>query len=95
MKNLGNMLKQAQQMQANPVSYTQPAGANSLWRAGARAFFIDQRASRVGDIVTVQINIDDQASTQNKTSASRSATGPTVSLGIRRGAGMSRCWGSA
>ena len=67
------LVAQAQAMQASPVSYTQPAGANSLWRAGARAFFIDQRASRVGDIVTVQINIDDQASTQNKTSSSRSS----------------------
>ncbi len=67
------LVAQAQAMQANPVSYNQPAGANSLWRAGARAFFIDQRASRVGDIVTVQINIDDQASTQNKTSSSRSS----------------------
>jgi flagellar L-ring protein precursor FlgH len=68
------LVAQAQQMQSNPVSYAQPAGANSLWRAGARAFFIDQRASRVGDILTVQINIDDNASTQNKTSAGRTSS---------------------
>jgi len=49
----------------------QPASANSLWRVGARAFFIDQRASRVGDILTVQIDIDDSAKTQNTTNASR------------------------
>ena len=48
-----------------------PASANSLWRAGARAFFIDQRAGKVGDILTVQIDIDDSAKTTNSTSASR------------------------
>ena len=52
----------------------QAASANSLWRTGARAFFIDQRASRVGDILTVQIDIDDSAKTTNSTSSSRTAS---------------------
>jgi flagellar L-ring protein precursor FlgH len=51
----------------------QPASANSLWRVGARAFFIDQRASRVGDILTVNIDIDDSAKTSNSTQTSRTA----------------------
>ena len=67
------LVAQAQAMQANPVSYSQPAGANSLWRAGARAFFIDQRAARVGDILTVQIDINDSAQTSNASNSSRTA----------------------
>ena len=51
-----------------------PASANSLWRSGARAFFIDQRAGRVGDILTVQIDIDDSAKTINSTTSSRNAS---------------------
>lgn len=51
----------------------QPASANSLWRTGARAFFNDQRAGRVGDILTVQIDIDDSATTNNASSSSRTA----------------------
>lgn len=51
----------------------QPASANSLWRIGARAFFIDQRASRVGDILTVQIDIDDSAKTSNASASSRTS----------------------
>ncbi|HEX2801649.1 MAG TPA: flagellar basal body L-ring protein FlgH [Phenylobacterium sp.] len=51
----------------------QPATANSLWRRGARTFFIDQRAGRVGDILTVEINIDDNAKTTNTTSSSRTS----------------------
>jgi flagellar L-ring protein precursor FlgH len=50
-----------------------PAGANSLWRSGARAFFVDQRASRVGDILTVNIDIDDSAKTSNSSSSSRTS----------------------
>jgi flagellar L-ring protein precursor FlgH len=56
-----------------------PASANSLWRTGARAFFADQRAGRVGDILTVLIDIDDSAKTINSTSTSRTAG---VSAGI-------------
>lgn len=48
------------------------ASANSLWRTGARTFFGDQRARRIGDIVTVNIDIDDRAQTQNSTARSRS-----------------------
>ena len=51
-----------------------PASANSLWRTGARAFFGDQRAARVGDILTVQIDIDDRAKTTNSTTSSRDSS---------------------
>ena len=47
------------------------ASANSLWRTGARTFFGDQRARRIGDILTVNIDIDDRAQTQNSTQRSR------------------------
>jgi flagellar L-ring protein precursor FlgH len=50
-----------------------PASANSLWRVGAREFFADQRAGRVGDILTVLIDIDDSAKTINSTTSSRTS----------------------
>ena len=49
------------------VSYN----ANSLWRNGSRSFFKDQRAHQIGDLLTVTVNITDQANFANETQRSR------------------------
>lgn len=57
-----------------PAPTTASHMSNSLWRQGARAFFKDQRASRVGDILTVVIGINDKAKFNNTTTRSRTNT---------------------
>ncbi len=52
---------------AQPASYS----PNSLWRNGSRAFFKDQRAHQVGDILTVKVNLNDRAVIDNQTKRSR------------------------
>lgn len=63
--------------QSQPLPPPAPASANSLWRTGARAFFHDQRASKIGDILTVLINIRDNANVQNQTATSRDSSTDT------------------
>ena len=53
-----------------PVTYN----PNSLWRNGSRAFFKDQRAHQVGDIMTVKVNINDTAQFQDQTQTTHTAT---------------------
>lgn len=45
--------------------------SNSLWRPGSKAFFKDQRASQVGDILTVLISMNNSASTSNESKRER------------------------
>src|SRR5690349_24867384 len=71
-----------------PMPTPQPASynPNSLWRSGSRAFFKDQRARQVGDILTVIVNITDKAAMANETQRSRTNTedsGVTDFLGAK------------
>jgi len=54
-----------------PVPQSAVYNPNSLWRNGSRAFFKDQRAMQVGDIMTVKVKITDNAKIENGTKRSR------------------------
>jgi len=62
-----------------PVSLPMPSPKNvtpqknSLWAADRTTFFKDQRASDIGDIITVVIDIDDEAALENESSRTRSS----------------------
>lgn len=46
---------------------------NSLWGGDKQTFFKDQRANNIGDILTVMIDIEDEATLENETERSRSS----------------------
>jgi len=56
------------------VQATKGKAANSLWQQGSRSFFKDQRANRVGDILTVVVKISDKADLDSQTQVSRANT---------------------
>lgn len=56
-----------------PAPETMPNEVNALWRGGSRAFFKDQRAATVGDIVTVLVNMNDNANLKNVSTATRNS----------------------
>jgi len=51
--------------------------SNSLWQPSRQTFFKDQRASKVGDIMTILIDMNDTADLKNKTERSRDGTEST------------------
>jgi len=56
-----------------PKAQAAPNEANALWRSGSRAFFKDQRAAQVGDIVTVVVSMTDSAKLNNVTTLTRTS----------------------
>lgn len=62
-----------------PPLHEVPTAPDSLWRRGALAFFHDQRASRVGDIVTIEVDVNDSANLQDQTTLGRTSS---ESLGV-------------
>jgi len=63
-----------------PVSMPMPAAirdtyeANSLYRQSAKGFFRDQRAHRIGDILTIIVTISDKAQIANQTQRNRASS---------------------
>lgn len=75
---------------ADPSPEADPRQTGSLWQAGANSFFRDPRARRVGDILTVEIQISDQAKVSNSTSRSRATAEDadlTALLGLEQAVG--------
>ncbi len=61
--------------QAAPgAAIVEPAPPGGLWRSGPQSLFGDRRARTVGDIVTVFVEIDDQADLRNQTERQRDAS---------------------
>ncbi|MBO1360035.1 flagellar basal body L-ring protein FlgH [Acetobacter sacchari] len=55
-----------------PPTQPPPVEVASLWRPGSRAFFKDQRAAQVGDLITVIVDITDNATMVDNTTTTGS-----------------------
>ena len=67
-----------------------PLQNNSLWRQGSRTFLRDQRATAVGDLVTILVSIQDEADMANSTNRNRDNS---ESMGIPNLLGLESSFG--
>lgn len=71
----------------HPVSMPMPEAAsgesapNSLWKKGSSGFFKDQRASKVGDIITVKVSAKDTALMENEMEQNRDNNSDSLGIG--------------
>jgi len=85
---LSAIADQTSQPGYQPASMPMPAPQqiayqpNSLYRSTAKGFFKDQRAQRIGDILTVNVVISDSATFANQTARTRSSTSETGVGGV-------------
>jgi flagellar L-ring protein precursor FlgH len=92
MSPIGSGLRYSQtpQMAMYPKQQAQTASGYSLWSDSQSALFKDARALNVGDILTVNIEINDRASFSNETDRSRdNNTGLTWGANITNFLGFS------
>lgn len=68
-----------------PQPLSEDKRPGSLWASGTRAFFKDQRAAQVGDLLTVTVNLNEQAQLQNQTKRDRTGS-DTANIGTIFGA---------
>lgn len=57
-----------------PPQTVEVSAPNSLWQSSRQTFFKDQRANKAGDILTILIDIEDEADMENKTSRTRTGS---------------------
>ena len=64
-----------------PEQKVQKQAANSLWHQGADGFFKDQRAAKVGDIITVKVSAQDTALMENEMEQNRDDNKDSIGVG--------------
>ena len=66
-----------------PMPYEEPKkqNANSLWSQGSAGFFKDQRAAKIGDIITVKISAKDNALMENEMEQNRDNNKDSLGIG--------------
>lgn len=61
-----------------PQASVQQNQVNSLWQTGSKAFFKDQRAGKVGDIITVNLSLDEKQKSSGKADNKRTTSNTTT-----------------
>jgi len=70
--NIPKTAANADTIAAANIPGSPPAAQGALWRSGSKTFFRDPRARAVGDLLTVAVNLQEQAEFNNQTNLNRS-----------------------